>query len=55
MNRTHEQLTGFASKQVIGRKLCHYIGKEKNEDDIWGRILEELQDGNVCFAYFSSL
>nr|CAB3264742.1 high affinity cAMP-specific and IBMX-insensitive 3',5'-cyclic phosphodiesterase 8B [Phallusia mammillata] len=45
VNRMYERMTGFAAKQVLGRNLSEYIENEKNEEDTWERIVEEVQNG----------
>ncbi|CAK8685576.1 unnamed protein product [Clavelina lepadiformis] len=45
VNKMYEQLTGFSAKQVMGSNLSHYIENEKNEEDTWDRIRQEIQSG----------
>lgn len=47
----YERMTGFPAKQVLGSELSKYIESEKNEEDMWERIVEEIQNGKVSNSF----
>ena len=45
----YEQETGFCAKEVVGQNLSLHFENEKNEEDAWQRIKEEIRLGKVSF------
>ena len=48
----YEQETGFCAKEIVGHNLAFHFENEKNEEDAWQRIKDEIHSGKAsCLSF----